>query len=575
MRLSQMLLPTLRETPAEAEVVSHKLLLRAGMMRKSAAGIYTYLPLGYRVIRKIEEIVREEMDRQGGQEMLLPIVQPAELWQESGRWEVYGDEMFRLHDRHQRDFCLGPTHEEILTDIVRTDVRSYKQLPQLLYQIQNKYRDERRPRFGLMRCREFIMKDLYSFDRDEAGLDISYGKMYEAYCRVFSRCGLDYRAVEADSGPIGGNVSHEFVVLADSGESRIFYCSRCDYAANEEIAPCQPEQSPQLEPEAMEPVLTPHMRTIEDLAAFLQLPAKRLIKTLFFEADGQPTAVLVRGDRELNETKLKNTLKCIKLDFASEETVQRCTGADVGFVGPVGLTGVRIVADLEVPQMTNAVVGANRNDYHLINVNPGRDFAIDLTADLRTLEPGEPCPKCGEPLESIRGIEVGHIFKLGKKYSRALNASFLDENGKEQLAVMGCYGIGISRTMAAAIEQNYDEDGIIWPVPIAPYHVVVVPVSTRDPEQMRIAEQIYRELLNGGCEVVLDDRNERPGVKFKDADLVGYPFRLTVGSRAAAEGTVEIRSRKTGETVVLPVDRAAAAAIQMVTETKAAFLSID
>lgn len=569
-----MLAPTLRETPAEAEVISHKLLLRAGMIRKTTAGVYTYLPLGQRVIKKIIEIVREEMDRAGGQEVGLPIIQPAELWQETGRWAVYGEEMFRLKDRHQRDFCLGPTHEEIITDLVRGEVRSYKQLPLLLYQVQNKYRDERRPRFGLMRGREFIMKDLYSFDVDADGLEISYRKMYDAYCRVFTRCGLRYRAVEADPGAIGGNASHEFMVLAESGEAEVVFCQVCDYAANVEKAECQPQVEPaEVKHLKRERVFTPGVQTVEEVANFFKVSPKQVIKTLFYQADDQVIAVLLRGDRRINETKLKNLVKCLRLELADDATVERVTGAPPGSVGPIGLTGIKVYADLEVPFVIEAIVGANQVNYHWQGITPGVDFSLDVVADLRTMEAGEPCPKCASPVTVARGIEVGHIFKLGTKYSEVLGAKFLNEKGQELPMVMGCYGIGVSRTMAAAVEQNYDQDGIKWPMPIAPFHVIVVPVSTHDAEQMRVAEELYQGLLRSGLEVVVDDRNERAGVKFKDADLIGYPIRVTVGAKALKEGQVEVKKRQTGEQFFVPLPEAVDYIAKLVKEEIQATLS--
>ncbi|KNZ71242.1 prolyl-tRNA synthetase [Thermincola ferriacetica] len=555
MRASEILAPTLREVPAEAEVISHILMLRAGFIRKSASGIYTYLPLANRVIKKVSQIVREEMDRKGGQELILPIMQPAELWQESGRWDVYGDELFRLKDRHGRSFALGPTHEEIITDLVRNEIRSYKQMPMLLYQIQNKYRDERRPRFGLMRGREFIMKDLYSFDRDEAGLDESYNKMFDAYTRVFSRCGLKFRPVEADSGAIGGSSTHEFMVLAESGEAAIVYCTECEYAANVEKAEaCSVDTVTPMDMFPMEEVATPNARTIEEVTAMLGVGPENLIKTLIYETEKEEVVALVRGDREVNEIKLLNVLGALHLDLAGSETVQRITGAEVGFAGPVGLKNVTIIADHEVMKMVNAVAGANKTGYHLKNVKPGRDFKPDMEADIRIVQAGEPCPRCNGTLAMARGIEVGQIFKLGTKYSKALGAKFLDENGKEQYIVMGCYGIGITRTVAAAIEQNHDQDGIIWPMSIAPFQVIVVPVSAKSSEQVELAERIYSQLLEAGIEVIIDDRSERPGVKFKDADLIGYPIRVTVGNKAVDEGRVEVRLRKTGDTRDLPVE---------------------
>ncbi|ATW24532.1 proline--tRNA ligase [Candidatus Formimonas warabiya] len=548
MKASQMFAPTLREVPAEAEIVSHQLLMRAGMIRKTAAGVYTYMPLAWRVMKKIMDIIREEMDAAGCQELMLPIVHPAELWQQSGRWQVYGDELWRLHDRHGRDFCLGPTHEEVITDLVGGEIKSYKQLPLRLYQIQNKYRDERRPRFGLMRGREFIMKDMYSFDRDLAGLDESYRLMYQAYWNIFTRCGLGFRPVVADNGAIGGDASHEFMVLAESGEAEIIYCSACSYAASVEIARTYLDETPKDEaPGEREEVYTPDCKTIDDLAGFLRISPEKTLKALCYQADDQFVLVLIRGDRKVNEIKLKNRLDCISLEMAADEQIQKHLGTAAGFVGPVGVKNIRIVADREVPLLVNAVCGANKKDYHLMNVNPGRDFTIAETWDIRLAEAGEACPQCREKLLSARGVEVGQIFKLGTKYSKSMGAKYLDENGKEQLMVMGCYGIGVGRTMAAAIEQNHDGDGIIWPVSIAPYHVVVVPVSDRETDQMAAAEKIYQDLLVLGVEAVFDDRKERPGVKFKDADLIGYPLRITVGAKALAEGKVEVKIRATGE----------------------------
>ncbi|MBE3571650.1 MAG: proline--tRNA ligase [Moorella humiferrea] len=553
MRTSELLAPTLRETPAEAEIVSHQLLLRAGFIRKAAAGIYTYLPLGRRVLAKLEGIIREEMDRAGGQELVLPIIQPAELWQESGRWEVYGEEMFRLRDRHQRQFCLGPTHEEIITALVRSEVNSYKQLPLLLYQIQNKYRDERRPRFGLLRGREFIMKDLYSFDRDQEGLNQSYAKMYQAYTNVFRRCGLNFRPVQADTGAIGGNYSHEFMALASTGEAVLVYCRECDYAANVEIAAARALPKPVAEtPQSIKEVATPGQKTVAEVSAFLGITPDRLIKTVFYEADGQLIAVLVRGDRELNEVKLQNFLGCRRLSLADPEKVAAATGASVGYVGPVGLEGVPIYADAEIPYLVNAVAGANRDGYHLTGVNPGRDFRADTYADLRQVEAGEPCPQCGSPLNQARGIEVGQIFQLGTKYSQALGATYTDEQGREHPIVMGCYGIGVSRTMAAIVEQHHDEHGIIWPLSVAPYEVVIVPASLKDEAQREIADSLYKELMAAGVEVVYDDRDERAGMKFVEADLIGYPLRLTVGKKTVAQGTVDVKWRHEGREIALP-----------------------
>ncbi|EHQ91370.1 proline--tRNA ligase [Desulfosporosinus youngiae] len=558
MLVSQLLNPTLREVPAEAEVISHQLMVRAGLIRKSASGLYTYLPLGLRVLKKIEAIVREEMDARGGQEILMPIMQPAELWKESGRWDVYGAELFRLNDRHNREFCLGPTHEEIITDLVRGEIRSYKQLPLLLYQIQNKYRDERRPRFGLMRGREFVMKDLYSFDRDEAGLHESYQKMYDAYCRIFSRCGLTYRPVEADPGAIGGTGgSHEFMVLADSGENSVVYCSGCDYAANTEKSECRPQAVEDISPEGeMKLVSTPGVKTIEDISEFLAVPKTTLVKSLLYQGDEKTFLVLVRGDRTLNEIKLNNALGgFVSLQLASPEVVEEIMGCGPGSVGPVKVPeGLMVVADAEVPLMKKAVCGANKAEHHYVDVVSGRDFRIDQVLDLRMVEPGEACLKCGAPLKEARGIEVGQVFKLGTKYSKALGANFLDEKGVEKSCVMGCYGVGVSRTIAAAIEQNHDEFGIVWPMPIAPYQCVIVTASTKDTLVVETADKLYQELKSLGVEVVLDDRDERAGVKFKDADLVGYPLRVTLGSKTLANGQVELRERKSGETQLVKAE---------------------
>jgi prolyl-tRNA synthetase len=551
MRSSQLFAPTLRETPAEAEVISHQLMLRAGFIRKAAGGVYSYLPLAWRVLKKIETIVREEMDAKGGQELAMPIVQPAEMWQETGRWSVYGDEMFRLKDRHNRDFCLGPTHEEMITTLVKGDVRSYRQLPLMLYQIQNKYRDEIRPRFGLMRGREFIMKDLYSFDRDEAGLDASYNKMYDAYSRIFTRCGLTFRAVEADSGAIGGSGSHEFMVIAESGEAGIVYCESCDYAANDEKAELHPIDIPAEEKLPLSEKATPGMKTIVDVSQFLSVTPDKTIKTLAYRTDtGTIVLALVRGDHEVNEIKLLNKVGCIQLEMAPEEAITNALGSQAGYIGPVGLSGkenVIIVADATVMKMSNAVCGANKPDTHYINVNPGRDFKPSSVTDLRLIQENDPCPHCGAPVRTARGIEVGQVFKLFTKYSSALQATFIDVDGKEKPMVMGCYGVGVSRTMAAAIEQNYDENGIIWPAPIAPYQVAVIPVSSKDEAQMALAEKIYAELNTKGIETILDDRNERPGVKFKDADLIGYPIKITIGPKAINENLIEVKVRRTGE----------------------------
>ncbi len=550
MRTTQLYAPTLRETPADAEVVSHQLMLRAGLIRKAAGGVYTYLPLAWRVLKKIEAIVRDEMDAAGGQELAMPIIQPAELWHETGRWDVYGDEMFRLKDRHDRSFCLGPTHEEMITSLVRSDVRSYRQLPIMLYQIQNKYRDEIRPRFGLMRGREFIMKDLYSFDKDEAGLDVSYQKMYDAYTNIFSRCGLKFRAVEADGGAIGGSNTHEFMVIAESGEAAIVYCEACEYAANVEKAELKPIVADPETELALEMVETPGTKTIEAVAAFLGVDIKKTIKAVAFQTEKEEVVLaFVRGDHEVNDIKLQNAVGAITLTMASEESI-RAVGGVAGFMSPIGIKGAKIVVDSTVMEMHNAIAGANQAGKHYKNVNPKRDFKDVIVTDIRLIAEGDPCPHCGAALKTARGIEAGQVFKLGTKYSEALKATFLDENGRDKPMVMGCYGVGVSRTMAAAIEQNFDEHGIIWPVALAPYTVAIVPVNAKDEAQMEIAERIYAELRAVGVEALLDDRKERAGVKFKDADLIGYPLRITVGPKTVNEDAIEVKVRRSGEAFV-------------------------
>ncbi len=558
MRYTRYFIPTYKEKPADAEVVSHQLMLRAGLIRKLTSGIYTYLPAGLRSIRKVERIIREEMDRSGAVELLMPAVQPAELWQESGRWDHYGRELLRFKDRHQRDACLGPTHEEVITDLVRREIRSYKQMPVNFYQIQTKFRDEIRPRFGIMRGREFIMKDAYSFDAGEEEMALSYQVMHEAYVRIFKRCGLNFRAVEADTGAIGGSVSHEFMVLADSGEDQIVSCLECDYAANLEKAEVRPPLSDPIDDEApflLEEVETPGQRTIEAVTSFLGVPAQRLIKTLIYDVGGEVVAALVRGDHELNEVKLKALLEAPRAEMAGPELVEDKTGAPVGFAGPVG-TNLRVVADHAVRYMVNAVAGGNRADTHLTNVNPDRDFQVEIYGDLRLITPKDSCPHCGGGLRFARGIEVGHIFKLGTKYSRAMGAVYLDEKGKERPIAMGCYGIGVGRTVAAAIEQNHDRDGIIFPVPIAPFEVVVLPLQMNEPGVVEAAERIYRGLMDLGVEALLDDRDLRAGAKFKDADLLGTPVRAAVGSKGLDKGVVEVKLRAGGEIQPVGLERA-------------------
>lgn len=553
MKMSNMLISTLREVPAEAEIDSHKLMLRAGMIRKMASGIYNYMPLGLKALKKVEDIIREEMNDAGAQEFLASAVLPAELWQESGRWDVYGEEMFRLKDRNNRDFCLGPTHEEVFTDIARNEIKSYKQLPVNLYQIQTKYRDERRPRFGVMRTKTFLMKDAYSFDVDEAGLDKSYQDMFEAYTNIFARCGLENSPVQADSGAIGGAFSAEFMVKSEVGEDEIVFCKECDYAANIEKAvsvnhePCKEEMA------ELEEVHTPNISTIDQLQEFMGASADKFAKTLIFDADGRSVAVVVRGDRDVNDTKVANAIgDVIEMDMASETMVENVTGARVGFAGPIGIKADYLFIDQEVVDQSNLVVGANKSDYHIKNANYGRDFE-GVVGDFRSVQHGDKCTKCGGDLEIMRGVEVGHIFKLGTKYSEAMGCTYVDKDGKSKPMQMGCYGIGVERTAAAIIEQHYDENGIKWPLSVAPYHVIVVPVNMKKEEQVQNAEKIYRELEAMGVETILDDRDERPGFKFKDAELIGIPMRITVG-KDIVDGKIEFVLRETGEKELIAVE---------------------
>jgi len=569
MRTSQLLLPTLREDPGEAETVSHRLMLRAGLIRKVAAGIYTYLPLGLRIIRKVEQIVREEMNRAGAQELLMPIASPAELWKETGRWDYYGKELLRFKDRHERDFCLGPTHEEVITDLFRREVRSYRQLPLNFYQIQIKFRDEIRPRFGLMRGREFIMKDAYSFDKDDAGARLNYQKMYDAYDRIFSRCGLNFRAVEADTGLIGGTSSHEFMVLADTGEETIVYSDPGTYAANverAEVLPPDDETREELRP--LQNVKTPGCRTVEEVTKFLKVEASQLVKTLLYSTGKDTVAVLIRGDHDANEIKLKRLLGVTDLELAGPATVERITGAPVGFAGPVGLK-IRIVADHAVRTASNVVVGGNQLDTHLIDVNCPRDFQVEQFADLRNAKAGDLSPRKDGVLKTTKGIEVGHVFMLGTKYSQAMNASFLDPNGKECLAVMGCYGIGIGRTAAAAVEQNHDDKGIVWPFPIAPFHVHLISLG-QSAGVIEAATGLYGTLEAAGLEVLWDDRDERAGVKFNDADLIGAPYHVIVGDKGLAEGLLEVKTRKTGVKTKLSLAGIPAAILAMASSDRSA-----
>jgi len=556
MRASQLFFPTLREVPAEAELASHRLLLRGGFIRKLAAGVYSYLPLGYKVVKKIEQIIREETDAVGGQEILMAALEPAELWQETDRWNV--DVLFKLEDRAGRWHGLGITHEEVVTDIVRRDVRSYRELPLNLYQIQTKFRDEPRPRGGTIRAREFIMLDSYTFDRDDAGLDLSYRKMYLAFARSFARCGVDFIVVEAEAGPIGGKENQEFTVLAPAGEDRVLLCDRCDYAANAERCEIgdrgyEPSAEPQ---KPLEIVETPGMKTVEQVTRFLEVPAQKLVKTLIYIADGKPIAALIRGDRDLNEPKFSRSQGVARLEMAGPDTIRDLTGAEVGFSGPVGLRGVPLVADYEIRSMANFVTGANRADAHMINVNLGRDFTVDEWADIRAASDGDPCPKCEGTLHMERGIEAGHIFKLGAKYSDAMHATFLDEDGKEKSHIMGCYGLGVSRLLAAVAEVSSDKDGMIWPISVAPFEVTVLLLNPEDEAQARAAVRVYEELQERGADVLLDERDERSGVKFKDADLLGIPIQVVAG-RLSAEGKVEMRLRRDKRARQLSLDEAA------------------
>ncbi|MEW5706838.1 MAG: proline--tRNA ligase [Actinomycetota bacterium] len=558
MRFSILFTPTLKESPAEAEVVSHKLLLRAGMIRKVAAGIYAFLPLGLRVLRKIENIIREEMDRINAQELLMPALQPADLWKKTERWFQYGPEMMRLKDRNERDFALGPTHEELITDIVMKEVRSYRQLPITLYQIQVKFRDEIRPRFGLMRGREFIMKDAYSFNASIEELKKSYDDMYSAYSRIFTRCGFKFRAVEAASGLIGGKVSQEFMVLAEAGEDTIYYCDTCDYAASQDVATTRLEEPSAEEIKQSEIVRTPNQKSVEEVSSFLGVQAEKIVKTLIYKYGDQLAAVLIRGDRDVNEEKLAQVLGSNDFHLLTGTEWQDYPDLVQGYVGPVGLRGVRLVADNEISVMRNFVVGANKAGAHMINVNVGEDFQVQEWADLKIVKAGDRCPKCKEgALISAKGIEVGHIFQLGTKYSEAMGAMFVDEDGQQKPYIMGCYGIGVSRAVAAAIEQNHDDKGIIWPITIAPYEVSIIVLNYDREEQKKIADSIFDALGSKGVEVAIDDRIESAGKKFADADLIGFPIQVIIGSRTASSGNVEVKIRATGERLEYPLGKAA------------------
>ncbi|MCX7990709.1 MAG: proline--tRNA ligase [Proteobacteria bacterium] len=548
MRYSRYFIPTLKEDPSDAEVISHKLMIRAGMIRKLTSGIYTYLPLGLRVLKKVENIIREEMNRAGAIEILMPSVQPKELWEESGRWSFYGKELLRFKDRLGRDYCYGPTHEEVVTDIVRNHIKSYRELPINLYQIQTKFRDEIRPRFGVMRSREFIMKDGYSFDIDEKSAEESYHKMYVAYCKIFERCGLDFRAVEADTGAIGGNFSHEFMVMADTGEDTILLCDKCSYSANREKAQVGEKISSinTEEPlERLEKINTPDMKSIEEVSNYLKVSPLKTAKTLIYMIDSVFHMVILRGDREGNEIKIKNAVNGNEIRPATEEEIENLLKLPVGFMGPYNVSGLKVIADISLKGLKNFVTGANEKDYHFINANFDRDIKVDFFADISNAVDGDPCPRCEEgKLYSKKGIEVGHIFKLGTKYSKSMNATYLNEKGEEVLIVMGCYGIGVGRTVAAAIEQNHDKDGIVFPEPIAPFKYIIVPTNINDSEIKETAFKLYDIITQKGHEVIIDDRDERPGVKFKDADLIGIPYRITVGNTYKKDGKIEYVRRK-------------------------------
>ncbi|WP_295994734.1 proline--tRNA ligase [uncultured Veillonella sp.] len=559
MLASKLYAPTLREVPSDADVVSQQLMLRAGFMRKVANGLYSFLPLGWRSIKKIEAIIREEMDRSSAQEIMMPILQPAEIWKESGRWNAYGAEMMRINDRHDVEYCLGPTHEEMITTLVKNEINSYRQLPVNLYQIQSKFRDERRPRYGLMRSREFIMKDGYSFDIDDTAADVSYKNMYDAYSRIFTRCGLTFRPVEADSGAIGGSNTHEFMAIAEAGEADIIHCSACDYAANIEIG--KPGIMKQAEEalKELEVVDTPHASTIEAVAEMLNLPLEKTIKAVVYAIEDKVILAMVRGDHDVNEVAVQHAVNgSVEPEMATPEQLEK-VGLTAGFISPVGLKQTDdfiIVVDESVMETYNVCGGANKEDAHYININPKRDFNTDdiIVAPIRLITKDDVCPECHSPLEYSKGIEVGQVFKLGTKYSESLQATYLDQNGRPNAMVMGCYGIGVSRTLAAAIEQYHDDNGIIWPRAIAPFEVVIVPINAKDEALMSTSKSIYDILLNNKVDVLLDDRKDRAGVKFKDADLIGYPLRITVSKNTLESNEVEIRIRKTGEAINCPID---------------------
>ncbi len=553
MKQSKMFIPTLREIPADAEVTSHRLLLRAGYIRQTSSGVYSFLPLGKKVLKKIEDIVREEMDYTGANELLMPTLQQAEIWQESQRWFSYGSELMRIRDRHNREFALGPTHEEVITSLVRDEISSYKKLPLTLYQIQTKFRDEKRPRFGLLRGREFVMKDAYSFHSTQESLDETYEDLFKAYQNIFTRCGLNFRAVIADSGEMGGKDTHEFMVLSDIGEDTIAFSDTSGYAANIEMAPViMTYEKSDEQPKELEKIKTINVKTIDEVTSFFQVEAKQCVKALFFHIDQKPVLVLVRGDHEVNSVKLKKSFDAATVDLATHEETRVALNCAVGSVGPIGVDTIEIIADNAVASIVNGVCGANENDYHFINVNPGRDFKVAQYSDLRFIKEGDASPDGRGTIEFAKGIEVGHVFKLGTRYSEAMGAFFLDENGRNKPMIMGCYGIGVSRLVAAVAEQYNDEKGLVWPKKLAPFHVHVIPINVKNEEQSALSEQLYSLFRKQGYDVLLDDRNERVGVKFNDSELIGIPVRITIGKKAA-EGIVEVKNRSTGNSVEVHV----------------------
>ncbi len=563
MRVSQLFNRTIKEDPADIEIVSHSLLIRSGMIRKSASGIFSYLPLGWRVINKINNIIREEMNRSGCQEVMLPILQSKELWEESGRWDIYGKELIRLHDRHGKEYCLSPTHEEVITNLVKNEINSYKDLPLNLYQIQNKYRDEVRPRFGLIRSREFLMKDGYSFNLDDISLEETYLEMYEAYKRIFTRCGLNYRVVEADSGAIGGSSSHEFMVLAENGEAGIVYCNKCEYAANMELAKHQKRIYKENQIEELKKVKTPDKKSIQEVSDFLKIESSLMMKTMIYKAlynDYESLiAVVLRGNREVNPVKLKNATGALEIKLAANEEIEEKTNLPVGFIGPIGLNGMDIFVDEEIMDIKAGVTGGMAKDIHLTGVNPQRDFPSNIiVGDFHNVDATDSCPECGSGLDLRRGIEVGQVFKLGTRYSEKFDCKYRAENGTEQLVSMGCYGIGIGRTMAASIEQNHDKNGIIWPKGIAPYHVIIIPVNIKDENIRNTAEELYKNLLKENIEVIIDDTEDSAGIKFVNSDLIGYPIKIVVGKKTVENRTVDFKIRATGEEIIVPLKEAVA-----------------